>query len=97
MRKPWHKEREHRTLTGRPWRRLREQILQRDKYLCQYCLPVGRVREATEVDHKTPLSKGGTDKPENLASTCHSCHETKTMQEQGGKAKVAFDVNGWPA
>jgi 5-methylcytosine-specific restriction protein A len=97
MRKPWHKEREHRTLTGRPWRRLREQILQRDKYLCQHCQRAGRVREATEVDHKTPLSKGGTDKPENLQSLCSSCHEAKTMHDQGVKAKVAVGVDGWPA
>lgn len=83
----WEHKREVRTLTGRPWRRLRAAILQRDKYLCQRCLDLGRLTEAEEVDHTIPLSKGGTDHPSNLAAICVPCHRAKTATE-GGKAST---------
>jgi 5-methylcytosine-specific restriction protein A len=97
MQKPWHKEREHRKLTGRPWRRLREQILVRDKYLCQLCRAAGRLREATEVDHMIPLSKEGTDKPSNLQSLCNECHERKSKAERGGHEPTPCGLDGWPS
>jgi len=95
MQKPWHKERQHRKLTGRPWRRLREQILARDKYLCQHCRAAGRIREATEVDHILPLSKQGTDKPSNLQSLCGECHDRKSKTERGVFEPAAVGVDGW--
>lgn len=39
--------------TGR-WRRLREYVLKRDKYLCQYSLRYGRRVEAVTVHHILP-------------------------------------------
>lgn len=83
----WDNKRDVRNLTGRPWRRLREQVLQRDKYLCQVCLSLDRLTEAQEVDHILPLAKGGTDKPDNLQSICTPCHKAKTANE-GGKAST---------
>ena len=62
---------------GRPWRRLRDQVMQRDKYLCQHCLAGGRYTEAQEVDHIVPLADGGTDAATNLQALCAPCHRKK--------------------
>lgn len=40
---------------SRAWRRKREQILRRDKYLCQISLRYGKYVEATTVHHIYPL------------------------------------------
>jgi len=66
---------------GRPWRRLRESILQRDDYCCVPCKAEGRITLATEVDHITPQAEGGTDDRTNLQSICTTCHEAKTKEE----------------
>jgi len=66
---------------GRPWRRLRERILQRDGYCCQACARGGRVQIAHEVDHIVNIAAGGTDDPSNLESICRDCHQKKTQQE----------------
>lgn len=68
---------------GRPWRRLRAQILERDGYLCQ-CSDCARrlvPRLAHEVDHIKPVAEGGTDDPENLQAINRDCHKTKTQAE----------------
>lgn len=51
-------------------------ILERDKFTCQYC---GRRAPgvALEVDHIVPLSKGGSDEPSNLVTTCFECNNQK--------------------
>jgi len=68
---------------GRPWRRLREQVLRRDQYICrcEACVATKRVREATEVDHIKPLSQGGTDDPSNLRAINADCHREKSRRE----------------
>ncbi|NYT25382.1 HNH endonuclease [Alcaligenaceae bacterium] len=71
---------------GRPWRRLRDQIMERDGYLCQCpaCKkrPVPKV--AHEVDHIS--NKRGpdgrlNDDPSNLAAINRDCHKAKTQAE----------------
>lgn len=68
---------------GRPWRRLREEILKRDDYLCQCeeCQALGRVRPGNEVDHIVPRSQGGKDDPSNLRAINDECHKLKTRRE----------------
>src|SRR5690606_33446288 len=68
---------------GRPWRRLRAQILERDGYLCQCpdCKKRPIPRVAHEVDHIRPLSQGGTDDPGNLQAMNKHCHALKSQQE----------------
>lgn len=83
----WGADKVARKLTGRPWRRLREQVLQRDSYLCQRCLALGRYQEASEVDHIIPVAKGGSDQLSNLAAICTPCHKAKTAGE-GGRAST---------
>lgn len=50
-------------------RRLKK--LQENEY-CWYC---GEAAE--DVDHKTPVSKGGTNEKENLAAACRRCNNAK--------------------
>ncbi|WP_090263194.1 HNH endonuclease [Pseudomonas panipatensis] len=68
---------------GRPWRRLRDKVLARDKYLCrcEECTRLGRLREANEVDHVIPLALGGSDEPGNLVAINDDCHRRKTQRE----------------
>lgn len=64
-RKPWY---------AGPWRRIRQEILQRDNYRCQIKGP-GCAGEATEVDHITPVSLGGPwYDHENLRASCKRCN-----------------------
>lgn len=64
-RKPWY---------AGPWRRIRQEILQRDNYRCQIKGP-GCRGDATEVDHITPISLGGPwYDHENLRASCKRCN-----------------------
>ena len=65
------------------WRRVRVRALQRDKYLCQHCLLVGRVTVAVDVDHIIPLASGGERLDlHNLQSLCRPCHRVKTERDK---------------
>lgn len=52
------------------------------KGLCLYCTRRmtgnGRLREV--IDHKTPVSKGGSNGPENIALACWECNSAKGKQ-----------------
>lgn len=63
---------------GRPWRRIRDAILLRDKYTCQEC---GHIGTDLEVDHIVNVAQGGTDDDTNLQSLCIPCHKIKTAAE----------------
>lgn len=58
-------------------RRLRFEILRRDKHTCFYC---GRKAPDVElqVDHVIPTALGGTDEPTNLVAACTDCNSGKT-------------------
>ena len=66
---------------GRPWRRKRKAILERDNYLCQQCIREAIVSQATEVDHIINRAQGGTDEAHNLEGICVPCHKRKTARE----------------
>lgn len=51
----------------------RQEIFARDSYECQYC----GSHENLTIDHITPLSKGGGNENENLATCCVSCNCAK--------------------
>ncbi len=57
---------------GRPWRRLRAQILTRDRYRCRAC-----GEPAEHVDHVVPIARGGIDDPSNLEALCAACNLAK--------------------
>ena len=82
------------------WTLLRTQVLKRDGYLCQCqeCKTKGRLRPAYEVDHVIPKAKGGSDNMANLAAINRTCHQRKTMQEQGRPMleRPRIGLDGWP-
>ena len=94
----WDKERSHRTLTGRPWRRKREHILARDGYMCQCEKCKGMKLVAHEVDHIKPLSQGGTDDDTNLRAMNRDCHAEKSKREAnpGYTPRVEVGLDGGP-
>jgi 5-methylcytosine-specific restriction protein A len=64
------------------WKRLRKAILQATPLCCQ-CEAEGRVTEATDVDHITPVAIAPHRRLDstNLQPLCHSCHSKKTRME----------------
>lgn len=75
----------------KPWRRIRKKALQRDRYLCQYCLREGKVVRATEVHHIIEADKDEDLRLslDNLISLCWNCHE-KTKKK--GKKSIPEGV-----
>ena len=54
-------------------------VAARANRICEYCnAPEIISNVAFEVDHTTPLSKGGTDNLENLALCCRICNLRKS-------------------
>ena len=71
---------------GRPWRRLRDQVLRRDGYICQCddCKQRLMPLVAHEVDHidNTRDAAGDlNDDPDNLMAINKDCHQKKTQAE----------------
>lgn len=68
----------------RQWSHLRQQALERDHYLCQYCKLQGKLTPAKTVDHLRPIEAFPNDKANinNLAVICGKCHRRKTDWEQ---------------
>lgn len=89
---------------GWKWKKLRAQILLRDRYICQISLRLGLIVPATEVDHVVSkaewLRRHGNlekvDHPDNLQAVCHEAHEAKTVEERGFTVKTGGDLNGMP-
>ena len=63
-------------------KRVRFAIFERDQYTCQYCgkQPPDVV---LELDHIQPHSKGGSDEPLNLTTSCKDCNLGKSDRELG--------------
>ena len=55
------------------WQQIRQQVLERDNYICKEC---GQSLKSLEVHHKLPKRKGGLDILDNLISLCRKCHKT---------------------
>lgn len=63
------------------WRKLRQAYLMQHP-LCEMCKKDGKVKEATEVHHITPISKAESElqmkelgyNPNNLMALCEECH-----------------------
>lgn len=52
-------------------------VFQRDGFRCQYCGATKNSKEL-EVDHKIPVSQGGTDEFNNLVTACIDCNRGKS-------------------
>lgn len=96
----WSRKSRHERGYGTDWDKIRPFILARDQYLCQPCLAKGIVHEATEVDHRIPKWKGGTDDEDNLQAINADCHRIKTAEEaaeaKGRAPRVPIGEDGWP-
>lgn len=78
----------------RRWKRLRWEILRRDRFRCVLCGTPGPL----EIDHVLPVRSHpelGFD-PANLQTLCPSCHGRKTQQETGNKP-LSEDRRAWAA
>ena len=54
----------------------RKEVLERDSYRCAYC-SADLQTEAFSIDHKVPVSAGGTNDVDNLQVTCRTCNARK--------------------
>jgi CRISPR/Cas system Type II protein with McrA/HNH and RuvC-like nuclease domain len=63
------------------WKEIQHKVFERDDYTCRYC---GKTGVILEVDHIVPISKGGTNDYDNLATACRRCNrqkKDKTVEE----------------
>ena len=92
---------------------MRQSTFERDGYLCVLCKAKG-ITKPVELhganhgicDHIKPLSRGGTDEPENRQTICKECDKVKTAAEsahgRGDRTTAKKDYskqvgsNGWP-
>lgn len=79
-------------------KRLRYEILRRDNHTCRYCgatAPDVPLR----VDHVTPVALGGSDKPENLVTSCEPCNSGKSSAtvDSAVVADISDDALRWAA
>lgn len=72
----WYLARNHiqRRRDGRAIDELADAIHELLEQPCAYC---GTTEEEIEIDHIVPLSRGGTNDPENLAPACRPCNRSK--------------------
>lgn len=65
----------------------RLKIFEAAKGVCHICEQKIQVGEAWDVEHKRPLSMGGTNDPANLAPAHEDCHDGKSAKETTDRAK----------
>lgn len=72
---------------------IRDYLMETYQYTCQYCGgKSGDLR--MEVEHKTPKSRGGSNKISNLTLSCHTCNQAKGNLTPGEwKAKIEKDAS----
>lgn len=61
---------------------LRFEILKRDGYRCQMCGVTAKDGATLEIDHITPVARGGTNDADNLQVLCRECNAGKSDQWQ---------------
>lgn len=70
---------------SKAWSSIRKIALERDKYLCQYCLALGVTTPDARIgDHVTPVEIAPELRTDisNVVATCRSCDNTKRTLEQ---------------
>jgi 5-methylcytosine-specific restriction endonuclease McrA len=70
---------------------LRQQLFERDGWLCRYCGTSVSADTAT-LDHMMPVSGGGTDDPSNLATACLMCNSIKSGRSYEQAAPDILDA-----
>lgn len=61
---------------GRIRRKVKDEVLRRDNYTCQFC---GRTFVTSEltIDHLIPIARGGIDEITNYVTCCEPCNQKK--------------------
>lgn len=72
------------------WKRVRAEVLARDKYKCIECTDNVRSFDA-DVHHLLPRSAGGTDDPSNLITLCDGCHAAHHPKLAGNLARRSIE------
>lgn len=52
---------------------VRREVFAHDNWMCVYC----KSKRRLEIDHVTPIAKGGTDERSNLQTLCRTCNRRK--------------------
>lgn len=103
----WSKESRQSRGYGAEWEKVRRQVIERAKGLCEECARQGRVAQGRDVDHIVSKAKAKTlgwsqkkvDNLQNLQLLCHLCHQKKTAEETGRtyrEPRPATGLDGWP-
>ena len=74
-------------------RKLRHEVFKRDGYRCREC---GASKDETslEIDHITPVARGGTNDIDNLQTLCRECNRMKHTDEWvGGETDLEVAEN----
>lgn len=95
---------------SKTWSSIRKNVLERDCYLCQYCLALGVITPNARIgDHMTPVEIAPELKTDtnNIVATCRHCDNVKrtleneiygTGQNREAKNKdIRLSVSTWAA
>lgn len=74
-------------IRGRQWMKIKTDALVASDHWCVACLAEGRQTIAVEVDHKTPLWRGGSNEQSNLQGLCKDHHDEKSKREAAERAR----------
>ena len=69
---------------------LKTDIFKRDKYTCEYCKKKLKISEC-RLDHRIPISKGGSHSWENCTTSCNPCNQAKAAKLLNGVQITIFD------
>lgn len=59
-------------------KKIKNLVFQRADFICEYCLALlAYSPQPFEAEHIVPISKNGTDAPDNLACACGGCNGSK--------------------
>lgn len=86
-------------IRGRAGQALRKRRLARTGGLCERCLEQDLVVQATVVNHKVPLARGGQDVDDNTENLCDRCDAEVTAQQFGKAEPIegkGIDQSGRP-
>jgi len=82
-------------IRGRAGVEARKRRLAADGWVCRLCRAQGRLVEAVEVDHITPLAHGGLDVDDNCRALCSNHHRGVTAKAFGKRVKPRIGPDGW--
>lgn len=75
---------------------VRVAVYMRDDYTCGIC---GQWLKGSDknLDHAVPWSAGGSDRSENLRTSCPDCNEQRSNRRDGSESRLRLPVTWWCA